>query len=164
MFKKGLKSETENSGFRSMRKSKCAIAGLKMEWVIWQRIQVATTSWKQPGRQPVKNVGPQSYSWKELNSENKLNKHGNRFFPRASRWELVRLWAEDTIMLCQTSDLQMSELRKESFVKLISAWFICHAIVNNYIMGQKYLHYQWFLWAVHLQTYSSDFLIIYFPI
>lgn len=41
-------------------------------------------------------------------------------------------------MLCQTSDLQMCELRKESFVKLISAWLICHVIVNDYIMGQKF--------------------------
>lgn len=66
--------------------------------------------------------GPHSHSCKELNSANKKNDLGNRFFPRVFWWELNSFdtwisaswyWAENQGILCRTSDLYSCKIINE---------------------------------------------------
>ena len=60
-----------------------------MEMVTWQgAVGHCWDQWVTVSQQPTKIQGPQSHSYKYMNSANNLNQLGSTYFPnQASRWE-----------------------------------------------------------------------------
>lgn len=105
-----------------------AYAQCTEDWLVGARYR--------PSWQPGWKQGPQSYNYKEMDSDNNLHESGSKFFPRGQPgWHLdfgfVRAGTEKLAKLNKISDLYNSEIIILYSFKPLSLWWFFMAAMKK---------------------------------